>query len=112
MVPVPGQRRHRPRAIGSPDYLYVSHLHHDHFDPEWLSEHCSKDATVILPDYPVDDLRHELHDLGFRRFVETADCEPIELAGGLRIMVMALEPRPTGRSATRPCSSTTARPAS
>ena len=89
--PFPANDGIDPRSIGSPDYLYVSHLHHDHFDPAWLSEHCSKDATVILPDYPVDDLRHELHDLGFRRFVETADCEPIDLGGGLRIMVMALD---------------------
>jgi UDP-MurNAc hydroxylase len=89
--PFPANDGIDPRSIGSPDYLYVSHLHHDHFDPQWLTEHCSKDATVILPDYPVDDLRHELHGLGFRRFVETADCEPIDLGGGLRIMVMALQ---------------------
>ena len=89
--PFPANDGIDPRSIGSPDYLYVSHLHHDHFDPAWLSAHCSKDATVILPDYPVDDLRHELHELGFRRFVETADCEPFELDGGLRIMVMALD---------------------
>ncbi len=89
--PFPANDGIDPRSIGSPTYLYVSHLHHDHFDPAWLTEHCSKDATVILPDYPVNDLRHELHDLGFRRFVETADCEPFELDGGLRIMVMALD---------------------
>jgi UDP-MurNAc hydroxylase len=89
--PFPANDGIDPKTIGSPTYLYVSHLHHDHYDPAWLSEHCSKDATVILPDYPVDDLRHELHELGFRRFVETADCEPFELDGGLRIMVMALD---------------------
>ena len=89
--PFPANDGIDPRVIGTPDYLYVSHLHHDHFDPAWLRDHCSKDATVILPDYPVDDLRHELHELGFRRFVETADCEPFDLGGGLRIMVMALD---------------------
>ncbi len=89
--PFPANDGIDPRSIGSPTYLYVSHLHHDHYDPAWLTEHCSKEATVILPDYPVNDLRHELHDLGFRRFVETADCEPFELDGGLRIMVMALD---------------------
>lgn len=89
--PFPANDGIDPRTIGSPDYLYVSHLHHDHFDPDWLREHCSKDATVILPDYPVDDLRHELHRLGFRRFIETADCEPFDLGDGLRIMVMALD---------------------
>jgi UDP-MurNAc hydroxylase len=89
--PFPANDGIDPHSIGNPDYLYVSHLHHDHFDPAWLSAHCSKDATVILPDYPVDDLRHALHELGFRRFVETADCEPFDLDGGLRIMVMALD---------------------
>jgi UDP-MurNAc hydroxylase len=89
--PFPANDGIDPASIGSPTYLYVSHLHHDHYDPAWLTEHCSKDATVILPDYPVNDLRHELHDLGFRRFVETADCEPFELDDGLRIMVMALD---------------------
>jgi len=89
--PFPANDGIDPKTIGSPTYLYVSHLHHDHYDPAWLAEHCSRDATVILPDYPVDDLRHELHKLGFRKFVETADCEPFELDGGLRIMVMALD---------------------
>ena len=32
----------------TPDYLYISHLHHDHFDPQFLSERVSKDATVLL----------------------------------------------------------------
>ena len=43
-----------PEAIGHPTYLYVSHLHHDHFDPEWLVAHCDREATVILPAYPLD----------------------------------------------------------
>ncbi|HLY14495.1 MAG TPA: Rieske 2Fe-2S domain-containing protein [Candidatus Limnocylindrales bacterium] len=88
--PFPANDGIDPALIGSPTYLYISHLHHDHFDPAWLSEHVSKDATVLLPDYLIDDLRHELHGLGFRRFVETADGEPIELAGGLKVMIEAL----------------------
>jgi len=89
--PFPANDGIDPASIGSPDFLYVSHLHHDHFDPAWLAEHCSKEATVILPDYPVDDLRHELHTLGFRRFIETGDCEPFDLGSGVRILVMALD---------------------
>ena len=42
------------RTLAHPDYLFVSHLHHDHFDPDWLHEHVSKDATVLLPDFPAD----------------------------------------------------------
>ena len=46
-------------ALGDCDYLYVSHLHKDHFDPRLLAG-VSKDATVLLPDYPVPDLKREL----------------------------------------------------
>jgi UDP-MurNAc hydroxylase len=72
-----------------PDYLYVSHLHRDHFDPEVLSSFVSKTTTVLLPDYPTDDLRDALTDLGFRSFVHTTNGEPVEL-DGLRIMITAM----------------------
>src|SRR3954451_1413002 len=60
-------------ALGACDYLYISHLHKDHFDPEHLRKHVDKDAVVLLPDYPVPDLRRELEALGFHDFVETTD---------------------------------------
>ncbi len=76
-------------AIGNADYLYVSHLHRDHFDPEFLQNHVRKDAVVLLPDYPMNHLEQELAALGFHRFVRTRNCEPVDL-GGLRIMILAL----------------------
>ena len=42
----------------SPDYLYISHLHHDHFDPEWLGAHVDKQATVLLPAFESPELLH------------------------------------------------------
>ena len=51
-------------ALGDCDYLYVSHLHRDHFDPKNLREHVNKDAVVLLPDYPVPDLQRELREAG------------------------------------------------
>lgn len=47
-------------ALGQADYLYVSHLHRDHFDAELLRRHVRKDTTVLLPDYPTDELEREL----------------------------------------------------
>lgn len=76
-------------ALGNADYLYVSHLHHDHFDPQFLRDHMRKDAVVLLPDYPMSHLEQELAALGFHRFVRTKNCEPVDL-GGLRIMILAL----------------------
>jgi UDP-MurNAc hydroxylase len=77
-------------TIGSPTYLYISHLHHDHYDPRYLAEHVSKDATVILPDYPIDDLGRELTKLGFTKFLRTQNNVPLTTPEGIKLMVMAL----------------------
>lgn len=76
-------------TLGACDYLYVSHLHKDHFDPELLAKHVSKDARVLLPDYPVPDLRRELESLGFHDFVETT-TETKHSLPGLDVMIIAL----------------------
>ncbi len=72
--------------ISSPDYLYVSHLHKDHFDARFLAEHVDKSATVLLPDFPLDDLHRALEALGFSRFVQTHSGQRVEL-DGLRIAI-------------------------
>jgi len=74
---------------GQVDFLYVSHLHRDHFDPALLSEHVSRQATVLLPDFPVDDLRNELERLGFSRFIVMPSGEVVQ-RGRLRLMAQAL----------------------
>lgn len=88
--PFPDNSGVDPAAISRPDYLYVSHLHHDHFDPAFLRDHVAKDAVVLLPDFPVDLLERALTDLGFHRFARTRDSEPLDLDGDLRIMITAL----------------------
>jgi UDP-MurNAc hydroxylase len=75
--------------LGQVDYLYVSHLHQDHFDPELLSRHVSRNATVLLPDFPVGDLRERLERIGFTRFLPLPNGEPVD-RGGLRLMIHAL----------------------
>jgi UDP-MurNAc hydroxylase len=75
---------------GKADYLYVSHLHKDHFDPGLLRTHVSRDATVLLPDFPVPDLRAELERLGFTKFIVLPSGKPVELPG-VRVMAQALQ---------------------
>jgi len=74
---------------GAADYLYVSHLHRDHYDPEHLARWIDKDATVLLPAYPTDELYDALKAVGFRKFVHTVSGEVTEL-DGLRVMIQAL----------------------
>jgi UDP-MurNAc hydroxylase len=78
-----------PRPFVRPDYLYVSHLHRDHFDPEWLARHVDKRARVLLPDFHVPFLERELRALGFTEFVRTVDHEPVDL-DGLEITILAM----------------------
>jgi UDP-MurNAc hydroxylase len=73
----------------NPDYLYLSHLHRDHFDPDVLRRFVGKSTTVLLPDFPTDDLRDALSDLGFYSFVQTIDGVPVEL-DGLRVMITSM----------------------
>jgi UDP-MurNAc hydroxylase len=75
--------------LGRSEYLYVSHLHLDHYDPEWLTRWMDKDTTVLLPDYGVSDLRDALQSLGFHRFLQTTDAEPFE-HDGLTLMISAM----------------------
>ncbi|GAA4701961.1 Rieske 2Fe-2S domain-containing protein [Phytohabitans rumicis] len=76
--------------LGQVDYLYVSHLHRDHFDAEQLKRFVSKKATVLLPEYPTSELEDQLRDLGFTSFIATKTNEVVELDGGLNIMIQAL----------------------
>lgn len=88
--PFPSNEGIDPARIGNPTYLYISHLHHDHYDPEFLAQHVSKEATVILPDYPLDHLEKELRRLGFTSFLRTQNNVPVQTDDGLKFMVTAL----------------------
>lgn len=77
------------QTIGQVDYLYVSHLHRDHFDPEHLRRYVSKDARVLLPAFPTTELGDRLRDLGFRHIIETVSNQVLDL-DGLQVMVQAL----------------------
>lgn len=77
-------------ALGRCDFLYVSHLHRDHFDEENLRHKISKDTTVLLPQYPTSELEDELRALGFHKFVKTVSGEVTEIGAGVKVMIQAL----------------------
>jgi UDP-MurNAc hydroxylase len=78
-----------PAALGDVDYLYVSHLHRDHFDPLWIARNVNKRARVLLPEFGVDLLAQELGHLGFHDIVRTKHGQRIEL-DGLAVTVLAM----------------------
>ncbi len=88
-IPFPDNSTVDIAAISNPDYLYISHSHDDHLDRRFLAEHVSKDAVVILPDYPTDDHRRTLEELGFHDHVQTRNDVVLDL-GGLRVLTNTL----------------------
>jgi UDP-MurNAc hydroxylase len=86
--PYPSNEHIDRAAIARPDYLYVSHTHSDHFDVEFLSRRVWKEATVLLPDYPLGALERALRGLGFRRFLKTRSWQPFEV-DGMRLTIPA-----------------------
>lgn len=87
--PFPSNEEVDLAKIGRPTYLYISHLHRDHFDPQFLRDHVWKEATVLLPDYPLDLLERALRDLGFTKFIKTKNGQAVEV-DGLRLMILAM----------------------
>ena len=88
-VPFPDNSQLDWDRIGDVDYLYVSHLHLDHFDPENLRRHVSKKATVLLPSFATSELGDALRDVGFSHFVQPPSGEVAQL-DGLEVMIHSL----------------------
>jgi UDP-MurNAc hydroxylase len=86
--PFPRNDRLDPAAFAAPDYLYISHLHRDHFDREWLGRHVDKRTRVLLPEFGVPFLERELRALGFENFVTTRHGETTDL-DGLSVTILA-----------------------
>ena len=57
--------------IESPTHLYISHIHGDHLDEAFLANHVSREAIVLLPDFPSRELERKLTNLGFMKFIHT-----------------------------------------
>ncbi|MDA3007562.1 MAG: Rieske 2Fe-2S domain-containing protein [Actinomycetota bacterium] len=73
--------------IESADLLYVSHLHGDHHDAPWLRQHLRRDIGVLLPDYPTDEQRRTMIELGFTEFIHTRDGVECEVFDGVQVAI-------------------------
>lgn len=73
--------------IENPTYLYITHLHADHLDEPWLTEHMNRDTTVLLPGYPTREQERTLRGLGFRNIIRTTDGEELSLGARLNITI-------------------------
>jgi UDP-MurNAc hydroxylase len=67
-----------------PNYVYLSHLHWDHFHGASL-KHFSKSTQFLIPFTSSSRFRKDLEYLGFKKILELAHGRPIQLAPDLKV---------------------------
>lgn len=77
----------KPELVASlnPDYLYLTHVHWDHFHGPSL-EKFRKDVTFLVPKGNYDRIREDLHQLGFKNVIELRHGESFEIAPDFRLV--------------------------
>jgi len=70
------------------DYLYISHMHYDHFDEEFLKT-MPKGVKVIIADFISDVFRKRIQSLGFSNIIKVKDWEKIGLENDFAITLVA-----------------------
>ncbi|HEY2772761.1 MAG TPA: MBL fold metallo-hydrolase [Candidatus Binatia bacterium] len=73
-------------ALSSPDVLYISHEHPDHYDPEFLGR-IDRSVPVLTGRAHKKRLVSRLRRLGFRTIVELDNFEPFEVAPGFTVKI-------------------------
>ena len=79
----PPVRSSTVRAL-RPDFIYLTHIHWDHFQGPSLRKF-DFGTTIVVPDGHDSRMREDLHDMRFPNVVEIAHGESLELAPGFRI---------------------------
>jgi L-ascorbate metabolism protein UlaG (beta-lactamase superfamily) len=75
-------------ALARCEYLHISHIHEDHFDPPALAR-LPHDGAAVVPDlFPNHLIQDRLQDLGFRDVRMAKPFEPIRLAADLEVEVI------------------------
>jgi UDP-MurNAc hydroxylase len=69
------------------DYLFLSHEHEDHVDPETLRQFPS-DVPVLICEFPTPRFRHYLKSLGLENIRELPAGQEVNLANGLSATIL------------------------
>jgi UDP-MurNAc hydroxylase len=76
-----------PREFDDIDYIYITHIHPDHFSAKTLSQ-LNKNIPVIILNFPQKFLKNNIERLGFT-VLEINNDERTHLKKGLHITILA-----------------------
>ena len=68
------------------DYIFISHEHEDHLDPETLRQF-DPDTPVLICRFPTPRFRDHLRTLGLTNVIERPSGEPLQLGDGLEVTI-------------------------
>jgi UDP-MurNAc hydroxylase len=74
--------REKLETPGKERFLYISHEHKDHFDPEFLATVQRRDFTVLVPRFHRSELQDVFAKYGCKRVIACEDGREVPIKGG------------------------------
>lgn len=74
--------REKLETPGKERFLYISHEHKDHFDPEFLATIERRDFTVLVPKFHRSELQDVFAKYGCKRVIACEDGREVPIKGG------------------------------
>jgi UDP-MurNAc hydroxylase len=72
----------RLRQSNKERFVYISHEHHDHFDPEFLASLPNEHLTYVVPHFQRPALRDALRDYAAKAVITCAHGDKVSIPGG------------------------------
>tara|TARA_B100001093_G_C26853329_1_gene1026165 strand:- start:1593 stop:2921 length:1329 start_codon:yes stop_codon:yes gene_type:complete len=72
----------------NPDFIYISHLHCDHFDPKTLNAFKKKNTPIIIKNFEQKRLKNKIHKLGFKNIIEIDELIKKKLSAEFNVMIV------------------------
>ncbi len=71
-----------------PHYIYISHLHCDHFDIETLAKYKNKKTPIIIKNFEQKRLKTRLEGLGFDNIIELKAWKKYKISNEFNVMII------------------------
>ena len=72
----------------NPNFIYISHLHCDHFDPKTLNAFKKKDTPIIIKNFEQKRLKNKLQKLGFHNIIEINELIKKQISAEFNVMII------------------------
>ncbi len=80
----------RPEDFDDVDYIYISHIHHDHMDVDSLKR-ISKNIPVLIHDFADKFLLRIIKEIGFHEVIEIPHQESYKLGNDFEVEILAAD---------------------